>query len=174
MYWAELKCKTRSVETWRRQYLTRHVLDLWYIFTVRAVSARAEKVLNLVRDWQRSEWDGWLARFLYLRDKALAVAVLNAWVYEACMPALADTSEEGEETDTEEITPRADDIARHLIGRDLQSFAVSERLGFKAYMRRCGVKTIPGRSSVRKAFDRLHDDGEKTSEDRLLQPRLNN
>ena len=69
------------------------------------------------------------------------------------------TSEEGEETDTEEITPRADDIARHLIGRDLQSFAVSERPGFKAYMRRCGVKTIPGRSSVRKAFNRLREDG---------------
>ena len=92
MYWAELKCKTRSVETWRRQYLTRHALDLWYIFTVRAVSARAEKVLNLVRDWQRSEWDGWLARFLYLRDKALAVAILNAWLYDASMPALLDSS----------------------------------------------------------------------------------
>ena len=91
MYWAELKCKTRSVETWRRQYLTRHALDLWYIFTVRAVSARAEKVLNLVRDWQRSEWDGWLARFLYLRDKALAVAILHAWTY-AGMPALLDSS----------------------------------------------------------------------------------
>ena len=70
------------------------------------------------------------------------------------------TSEEGEETDTEEITPRADDIARHLIGRDLQSFAVSERPGFKAYMRSCGVKTIlPGHSSVRKAFNRLREDG---------------
>ena len=69
------------------------------------------------------------------------------------------TSEEEEETDTQEITSRADDIARHLIGRDLQSFAVSERPGFKTYMRRCGLKTIPGRSSVRKAFDRLREDG---------------
>ena len=104
MYWAELKCKTRSVETWRRQYLTRHALDLWYIFTVRAVSARAEKVLNLVRDWQRSEWDGWLARFLYLRDKALAVAILNAWLYDASMPALLDSSSEGPDL-TSDISP---------------------------------------------------------------------
>ena len=70
------------------------------------------------------------------------------------------TSEEEEETDTQEITSRACDIARHLIGRDLQSFAVSERPGFKAYMRSCGVKTIlPGHSSVRKAFNRLYEDG---------------
>ena len=51
--------------------------------------------MNLVRDWQRSEWDGWLARFLYLRDKALAVAILNAWLYDASMPALLDSSSEG-------------------------------------------------------------------------------
>ena len=94
MYWAELKCKTRSVETWRRQYLTRHACDLWYIFTVRAVSVRAKKVLNLVRNWQRSEWDEWLARFFYLRDKALAAAILNEWLI-SFMPALVDSSSEG-------------------------------------------------------------------------------
>ena len=95
MYWAELRCRTRFVETWRRQYLTRHALDLWYIFTVRDVSARAEKALNLVRDWQRSEWDEWLARFLYLRDKALAVAILHAWKNDACPPPLWDSMSEG-------------------------------------------------------------------------------
>ena len=92
-YWAELRCKKRAVKRWRRQYLTRHALDLWYIFTLRAVSARAVEALDFVREWQRSEWDEWVARFEYRRDSAVAVAILIEWDRVASgRPPLLDSS----------------------------------------------------------------------------------
>ena len=74
--WAELASKARFVERYRRQYITRHALDLWYIDTVRAVSRRATDMLDFVREWQRCDWEQWVASF---RFRTLAAAVLGSW-----------------------------------------------------------------------------------------------
>ena len=85
-YLAELASKSRFVERCRRQYLTRHAVDLWYIDTVRAVSRRAMDTLDFVREWQRCDWEQWVACF---RFRTLAGTVLRFWyiLMVAGMPA---------------------------------------------------------------------------------------
>ena len=84
--WAELASKARFVEKCWRQYLTRHAVDLWYIHTVRAVTRRGMYTLDCVREWQRCDWEQWVASF---RFRTLAGAVLRFWyiLMVAGMPA---------------------------------------------------------------------------------------
>ena len=74
--WTELRSKSRFVDRWRKQYLTRHAFDLWYLDMLKTVSRRAVRVLLLVRRWQRIDWDLWVFRFRYL---TLTGRVLRAW-----------------------------------------------------------------------------------------------
>ena len=75
--WTELRSKSRFVDRWRKQYLTRHAFDLWYLDMLKTVSRRAVRVLLFVRHWQRRDWDKWVARF---RHRTLAATFLRLWL----------------------------------------------------------------------------------------------
>ena len=63
---------------------------------MRAVSARAVEALDFVREWQRSEWGEWVARFEYRRGSAVAVAILIEWGRVVSgMPEMASSSSDG-------------------------------------------------------------------------------
>ena len=87
--WTELRSKSRFVDRWRKQYLTRHAFDLWYLDMLKTVSRRAVRVLLFVRHWQRRDWDKWVARFCY---RTLAARFLRYW--RDCPPGLIASSDE--------------------------------------------------------------------------------
>ena len=74
--WTELRSKSIFVDRQRRQYLTRHAFDLWYLDMLKTVSRRAVRVLLVVRRWQRRDWVQWVARFRY---RTLAGRFLRYW-----------------------------------------------------------------------------------------------
>ena len=112
--WTELWSKRRFVVRWRKQYLTRHAFDLWFLDMLKTVSRRAVRVLLLVRRWQRRDWDPWVVRFRYL---SLAGRVLRSWCDSPPHGLVWDTSDEDVRTSdvSSSLSSSSDDDSTHMV-----------------------------------------------------------
>ena len=113
--WTELWSKRRFVVRWRKQYLTRHAFDLWFLDMLKTVSRRAVRVLLLVRRWQRRDWGPWVVRFRYL---SLAGRVLRSWCDYPPHGLVSATSDEDVRRTSDVRSSRSsssDDDSTHMV-----------------------------------------------------------